>query len=332
MAVILVVSEQDGEGKTSLCAAVVRAAQESGRSSAVVKLAASGDSDPDAEDLASLLGQQRVHRVALDAGPLTSEVLKEAAARVAAVADGVDVVLVEGSCSLSDEESARLAEAIDARAVIVSGYRHDMTASHLTHWREAFGDRLAGVVVNGMTRYMGTDTTTRLLPSLEEEGLAVLGVVPEERRLLGSTVAQIAESLYGRFVACEEQMGDALVEHLMVGGMGMDPGQLYFSTREDKAVIVRGDRPDIQMSALETPTTCLVLTKGIEPIEYVKYEAELEGVAVVVVPTDTLGTMDALAPLMESSRFDHPAKLERFAGLVSENVDLSALLGAGVGE
>ena len=65
-----------------------------------------------------------------------------------------------------------------------------------------------------------------------------------------------------------------------MGGWGLDAGELYFGLRESKAVIVRGDRPDMQMAALTTPTTCMLLTQGIEPIEYVRNEAELEEVPI----------------------------------------------------
>ena len=47
----------------------------------------------------------------------------------------------------------------------------------------------------------------------------------------------------------------------MVGGFGMDPGQYVFNTRNKKAVIVRGDRPDVQMSALETQMSCFIMIK-----------------------------------------------------------------------
>ena len=252
---------------------------------------------------------------------------EEVSAQVAQASKEADVVLVEGSCLLSAEDSAQLAESLSAKVLVVSRYHPRLEAAQLTHWREEFGERLAGFIINGLTRYMGTDARTRLLPSMEREGLVSFGLVPEDRRLLGATVRQVAEHLEGRFTACEDK-ADRLVEHFMVGGMGMDPGELYFGTRDDKAVIVRGDRPDLQMSALGTPTACMVLTKGIDPIEYVTYEAKQEEVSIVVVPTDTLGTMDSLKTLMDGSRFDHPAKLSRFAELVTEHIDLPALFDA----
>ena len=175
-----------------------------------------------------------------------------------------------------------------------------------------------------------TDTESRLLPSVEGAGVNVLGVIPEDRTLLGITVAEIADYLGGRNITDVDEM-DRLVEHFQVGGLGLDRGTDYFDLLERKAVVVRGDRPDIQMPALRTPMACMMLTMGIEPIEYVRYEAEQEEVPVMVVSTDTLATMEALDTLIDGARFDHPLKLERFTDLVRERIDVPALLGTPAG-
>ena len=86
------------------------------------------------------------------------------------------------------------------------------------------------------------------------------------------------------------------------------------------------------MAALLTPTSCLVLTGGVAPIEYVRYEAELERVPIMVVESDTLSTMDAVSALGDGARFDRPAKLDAFGGLLSRHVDLAPLYdGLGLG-
>ena len=328
MALLYVASDQEGAGKTALCATLAHKLRQRDVKAAVFKPVAgaglTADTDPDAGIYSSLLDQS-AEGWPLDPpdGGFSPKMLEGIQAALAGVSEGTEVI-VEGSCALSVEASWQVAEALDAKALVVARYRHDLSASQLKPWQELFGERLVGFVINGLTRHLGTDARNKLLPSMESEGLVNLGVIPEERRLLGVTVRQVAEHLGGRFLACEER-SDALVEHLMVGGMGMDPGELYFGLRENKAVVVRGDRPDVQMAALTTPTACMVLTKGIEPIEYVRYEAEQEEVSVMVVPTDTLGTMEALNTLMESARFDHPLKLSRYAELVDEHVDLPAL-------
>ena len=330
MAVLYVASLDEGAGKTALCVSLAGEAAARGAKAALFKPIAgrglSPQTDPDPDIYARLHGQTvEGWPIDIDGDVLDDKVMDSIGAALATVSAEADAVIVEGSCGLSAEETARLVEALDATVLIVAAYDDALSAASLAPLRDRIGDRLGGVLINGCTRHMAHDADSNLVPSLEAEGLTSLGLIPEDRRLLGVTVRQIADHLNGRFIACEEQ-SHALVEHLMVGGMGMDSGEYYFSSRDDKAVIARGDRPDLHMSALATPTACIVLTKGIEPIEYVKYEAETEEVSMMVVETDTLETMEAVAPLIDRARFDHPLKVERYRALLERHGDMPALL------
>ena len=100
----------------------------------------------------------------------------------------------------------------------------------------------------------------------------------------------------------------------------MDPGQYSFSTRKNKAVIVRGDRPDVQMSALQTDMNAFIMTCGLEPIEYVQYESVEEQVPIIVVDTNTMDTMDATSNLQPYAKFDHVDKLNCSSQLVRDNL------------
>ena len=222
-----------------------------------------------------------------------------------------------------------MVEALDASVVLIAKYQSGMDAAGMAKWPGTYGERLLGIAINGLTRYQGIDAKRELIPSIRSEGLTPLGLIPEDRRLLAVTVEQLVSHLGGRFVHGDE-FGDRLVEHYMVGGLGLDSGTVYFGLRDNKAVIVRGDRPDIQMAALQTPVACMLLTGGIEPIEYVGYEAELEEVPIIVVQPDALSTMASLNDLTDTARFDHPAKLERLAELMREHIDLEAI-SAGLG-
>ena len=155
----------------------------------------------------------------------------------------------------------------------------------------------------------------------------MLGLIPEDRCLLGVSVSQIAAHLNGKFIS-EEVEEDSLVEYLMVGGLSLDPGEYYYGIHDKRAAIVRGDRPDLQMSALGAPgfTACLVATGGIVPIEYVRYEAEQEETPIILVESDTLDTMARLDTLLDISSFNHPDKLKRCVELVEEHVDIEGLL------
>ena len=203
----------------------------------------------------------------------------------------------------------------DANVLLVAAYRRDLRASDLGEWQSSLGDRLAGVLVNGLTRYLGTEAKERLLPSLDEAGIPLIGLIPEDRMLLSVTVDEVRSGLNGRYVVDEGDV-NAPIEWFQVGAMTMDPGELRFGLYENNAVVVRGDRPDIQMSALNASVSCLVLTGGIEPIEYITYEAGEEEVPVMVVETDTDSTMLALNDITTHARMNNSRKVQRFAELL----------------
>ena len=325
MTVLYVTSDEPKAGKSAFCIALAKALGDGGKRAAVFKpftSEAEPADDPDQGTYEHLLGQAaQSPPLPLPGGIVAPDLIEKAAAETA---KDQDVLQVEGLSQMPDSDAAALVEAMDAKVLLVVRFRAGLDADSLARWRDVYGDRLIGYVVNGLTRYQGTEAHTNLLPSMESRGLRVLGVVPEDRKLLGVSVGQLATKLEGRFVRGEDRT-DGLVEHYLVGGLGLDSGELYFGLRESKAAIVRGDRPDIQMAALQTRTACMVLTKGIEPIEYILNEAELEEVPIIIVETDTLGTMESLVPIVEETRFDHPDKLAAFGDLLDEHVDLDAL-------
>ena len=325
MTVLYVTSQERGEGKTALCASLAAELKRQGKGAVVFKpLAAPGD-DHDADMYQRLLGQAEAPpQLKASGGSISGKQLSEIESAAGKLAAGQDLLLVEGSSAFTEKSSARLAEALSARVLVVERHRPGLDGAQLARWKTLFGERLLGLVINGLGRYMGTEVRSKLLPSIESDGLLCLGVVPENRRLLAVSVGQFASHLEGRFIAGEE-FAERQLEHFMIGGMGMDSGEAYFGTRNQKAVIVRGDRPDIQMAALQTPTSCLLLTNGVEPIEYVLNEAELEEVPIVVVDSDTPSTMASLNTVHEKARFDHPAKLERFGELLREHVQVGAI-------
>ena len=268
MAVLYLASDTEGAGKTTLCASLVHRMEQGGSKAAVFKPVAGeglgADSDPDVQSFHKLLDQRAEGwPIDLPKSGLTAKPLREIRAAFDRVSEGADHVLVEGSCALSLEQTGQLADSLDARVLVVFRYRPDLSASEFKRW-EAVGNSLLGFVINGLSLYLGTEARTRLLPSLESEGLVCFGVIPEDRRLLGVSVRQLAKHLDGRFVACEEK-ADTLVEHLMVGGMGMDPGELYFGERSGKAVIVRGDRPDVERGESASRGTCPTDPRGMAP-------------------------------------------------------------------
>ena len=329
-------SDGNRSGKTALAVTLASLLRGEGASIAVVKVVGRTDAgEPDRDPIIyrDLLGQTgEPSLIAVETDRPISDTLGAVVDSCNEAAGSADVLIIEGSSDIESEAARQLADALDVGVVGVTTHVHGKDARALSPWPGVFGERLIGVVVNGRTRYQGTEAAGSFVPAIRALGMEALGVVPEDRLLLSSTIDQVVEHLGGRYLQGEEY-GSRLIEHFLVGGMGLDRGTLYFGIHTtNKAVIVRGDRPDIQMAALHTPTSCLIVTNGTEPVEYITHEADLEDVPVAVVDASTLDTMEAVGGLQDNAAFDHPEKVERFSALLRENVALSAVFGRlGVG-
>ena len=101
----------------------------------------------------------------------------------------------------------------------------------------------------------------------------------------------------------------------------MDTGKHVFSKRNQKAVIMRYDRPDLQMAALATNPICIILTGGDEPIEYVRNEINSRGIPAILVAHNTLETMSKLDTIASQASIYNPQKIESFSAMLSDNFD-----------
>ena len=230
--------------------------------------------------------------------------------------------LVEGS-SGDPMADLKLAEKTDALVVLVCGYNDDVPAA-----AAPYGTRLAGVIVNNVPVYRRNEFDTRIAPQISAAGIKLIGWLPEDRRLLAPTVDLVAEHLDGILAVCPENK-DRLIDNFLIGGLVLDWGPHYFGSKENVGVVVRGDRPDVQLAALQTDTVrALVLTKGIPPIEYVYYEADQRGIPIVVVPDDTAAAAAKLDSLLPLIKFDHVDKLTRVVELIETHLDLDAIRAA----
>ena len=336
MTVLYVASDVPGAGRTAFCTALAATLIHEGQSVALFKPLTVGD--PSRQDRDGPFFQQ-IRGVLSNASVIwpahlnsservPEEHLRQIQGAAQELASQADVLLVEG-LPLKDGEgqpvaaSTQLADALDARVVGVLGYSPELGVDGAAPLQEAFGPRLAGVLLNQVTRYKGHHVRTRLLLAWQRTGLSVLGAIPEDRRLRSATTRQAVDHLGGRFVTGNEK-GDLLVEHFLIGGPILESGVDYFGRHESKAVLVRGNRPDIQMAALSTPTACLILTGGFDPIQYVLYEAQEEEVPLVVLDADTHQAAARLESLFEQVTFHHPVKLERFQHLLADSVSQEA--------
>jgi hypothetical protein len=118
---------------------------------------------------------------------------------------------------------------------------------------------------------------------------------------------------------------DELVEHLMVGAMSVESALSYFRRKPNKAVITGGDRPDIQLAALETSTKCVILTGNLHPSPIILGRAEEVGVPMVLVRQDTLTAVEVIERFFGKTRFHLEKKVRRFDEMLADRFDYERL-------
>ena len=291
MASLIIASISDGAGKSALAAAL-----------------AAKFSSEDAKATIGSVGDSVSFADFLPENNAVSGSIDEIAGTISGSSD---LSIIEGTADAT--QNLDLAEKVDGLILLVVRHGEDYSGT-----ASQCGSRLAGVVVNNVPKYR-TDEDASI------GDVAILGSIPDDRRMLAPKLGQVAEHLGGTFLAGDED-SDRLLDNFLIGGLVLDWGPFYFSTRKNTGVIVRGDRPDVQLAAIQTDTTqALILTKGVRPVEYVMYEAAQVGVPLVVVPGNTHDVAEQLESLQPKVGFDHPDKLARMIELVEQNVDLDAI-------
>ena len=338
MNVLYVTSDRPGAGKTVLAASLLDRLRRAGRTVGYFKpisIHATPDRDTVFIQDVVLGGDSSAARVPVaitleEASHFdAAEVARRVKASVEPLITPTGLLLIEGPGLYSPQKdlsmlSVQLAQHLNAKVVVVIHYSLPFSAEEVMKTVSPFREGLLGILINSIARYRVREVRQELAQIAWPPGVKLLGCIPEDRLMLAVTVGHVAHHINGQWVRGQEKADD-LVESFLIGGNIMDSGETYFGRSDNKAVIVRGDRPDIQLAALTTPTRCLILTGGHQPVEYVYHEVEQLEVPLIVAPNSTMATAEALGSVLEGSDPYHPKKLERFQELLERYGDLKGV-------
>jgi len=247
-----------------------------------------------------------------------------------AVSDGAEVTIVGDIGNLSrgalvNLSGRRVAELLDARVVLVARYESDATVEDVLLTSDLLGERLAAVAFNYVPQEALDHVRGPVREYLERRGIAVIGAVPHDELLGSVTVRELADQLNAKVLCCENRLDD-LVKHFVIGAMNVASAVKYFREMEDKAVITGGDRPDIQLAALQTPTRAIILTGNLHPSDVLIRRAQQVGVPMLLAAADTLTTVEQIESIVGRLRVRERAKVERARELLEANLDFDRLL------
>jgi BioD-like phosphotransacetylase family protein len=243
-----------------------------------------------------------------------------------AASEGKDLMLLEGPNDWSEGTvvglpATQVASLFEARILLVSRFHSLVEVDNILAVHEAMTDHdFLGVVLNDIPRARINQVDQLVQPFLEEQGIPVLATLPQDSILRAVSVNELVDHLNADLLCCSEA-GDNLVETMMVGAMSVDSALSYFRRQPNKAVITGGDRVDIQLAALETATTCLILTGNLRPNPMILTRAEEQCVPIMVVVSDTMTTVRRAEELFGRARFRQTSKIERFESLLDMHFD-----------
>jgi len=243
------------------------------------------------------------------------------------LSEDTDLMVVEGSDSLEtggivDLTDADIAEALDARVMLVSGYAQPGDTDEVLAAARSLGDRLGGVLFNGVTETAMDELVDDIIPFLESRDVPVYGALPRVQDLSGITVDDLARSL-GADVLTSNADTDAHVERFTVGAMGGNSAPEQFRRTRDAVMISGGDRAEIQTAALEASgIKALLLTGGLRPSSAVLGRAEKEDIPILLVQSDTRTTIDRVEDVLHSGRTRDETTVTRMMELLDDGVDV----------
>jgi BioD-like phosphotransacetylase family protein len=246
--------------------------------------------------------------------------------RMRELAQGSDLLLVEtgrtaeeGMCK--GASAFDLAEAMGVDLVLVT----DADPCHLDTvllkkvYAESRGVGIRGVIVNN-------DTDGKLAELLRAKDIRVLGTVPFEPSLSWFRAREILDEVGGECVAGSKGL-DRVVENVVIGAMTAETALPLLRRIPRKCVITGGDRTDLQLAALTTDISCLVLTGGLRPNSHVMAEAHEKEVPVIVITGHTYQVAERFERLESRLNPFDEAIVGRVKDLIRENVDLEELFG-----
>jgi uncharacterized protein len=217
-------------------------------------------------------------------------------------------------------QGLQIIKRLDSQVVIVVKYEGEYIVDYIMQARKDLKDRFLGVIINRVDDEQKQSVDEYVLPFLKRKRVDVLGILPHDFIVGAITVEELTEMLGGKIICSHDQLGN-LVEKFLIGAMQVDKAIEYFKKTRNNAVIVGGDRADIQLSAIESGSVCLILTGELYPGEMIISRAEEKNIPIMVVREDTYSVAKKLERLSVRLRLRDMVKVERGMAMVSDNVD-----------
>jgi BioD-like phosphotransacetylase family protein len=236
-----------------------------------------------------------------------------------------DVMIVAGSGSMYSGkycglDGVSVVKSLGIKAIVIDRYIKELNYDYLIAMKERLGDQLLGVLLNDIPPAFKEELDTLLHPFLESKGIKVLGKIPSDPLMGAIKVADLADRLGGRIITAQDK-SERVVENFLIGTMQVENFMTHFRKSKKSAIIVGGDRSDVQLVALEGQCQCLVLTGNLYPNDIIMTRAEVLEVPIVVVRDDTFTVAKKMEAILSRHKLRDVIKIQHGSQLVSSIID-----------
>lgn len=241
-----------------------------------------------------------------------------------------DVMMVGGSgsflysgkyCQLDGYNISKL---LGCKVVLIDRFMRELNYDYLIAAQEILGDNLLGVVLNDVPDYFMQETRDFIVPMLENRQVNVLGVIPHDDLLKAITIGDLANQLGGKIISMHTK-SDQIIQNFLIGTMQIENFMTHFHRNKNVAVIVGGDRSDLQLVALEGNCPCLILTGNIYPNDIILTRSEVLGVPIIVAREDTFTVAQKMENILNRTKLREPVKIEQGCQVVNEHLNYELL-------
>jgi len=240
-----------------------------------------------------------------------------------------DIMIVGGSGSIYSwsvlgVSGLKVIKRLNAKVLLVVKYEGEFCVDYILQAKKDLGEHFIGVIFNKVTHEFRQSVDDYIVPFLKRRGIDVIGILPHDPLVGSITVEELNEMLGGKVLCCHDRLSN-LIERFLIGAMQVDRATEYFKMTKNNAVIVGGDRADIQLSAIESGTECLVLTGELYPSELIVSRAEQKNIPIIVIRDDTYTVAKKVERLSVRLRLRDKAKVAHGKELVMKNVNFPLL-------
>lgn len=243
-----------------------------------------------------------------------------------------DLMLVSGSGNMfsgrySGLDAITIVKKLGLKAVVIDRIQHEVNYDTLVTIKDYLGDQMVGVILNSVPATFNTEVETLIRPFLERQGIKVIGVLPNDPLMSSIRTDTLAEGLGGRLVAAQRST-ERMVESFLIGTMQVENFMTYFRKANNSAVIVGGDRADVQLVAIEGNCSCLILTGNLYPNDIILSRADALNVPIIMVRDDTYTVAKKMEHMLGRHKLRDAIKIRQAAQIVSGNIDFDAIKAA----